>query len=154
MRTIAAALMLVDLRDFTLMSDTLAPAAVIETLNRYFDCVMLPINQHGGEVWKSWATACMRSSTAILRENPVLPADKPLRRPRKGSKRSHDRIDLSLRIGSRAVNSAGSAFELWPPTSPCWHHWRHHPHWPRAQREFRACFIQRAPVTVCRCSAK
>jgi adenylate cyclase len=49
-RTITAALMLVDLRDVTLMSDTLAPAAVIETLNRYFDCVMLPINQHGGEV--------------------------------------------------------------------------------------------------------
>jgi adenylate cyclase len=42
--------MLIDLRDFTLMSDTLAPAAVIETLNRYFDCVMPPINQHGGEV--------------------------------------------------------------------------------------------------------
>jgi adenylate cyclase len=49
-RTITAALMLIDLRDFTLMSDTLAPAAVIDTLNRYFDCVMLPINQHGGEV--------------------------------------------------------------------------------------------------------
>jgi adenylate cyclase len=49
-RTITAALMLIDLRDFTLMSDTLAPVAVIETLNRYFDCVMPPINQHGGEV--------------------------------------------------------------------------------------------------------
>ena len=49
-RTIAAALMLVDLRNFTLMSDTLAPSAVIETLNRYFDCVMPPVNRHGGEV--------------------------------------------------------------------------------------------------------
>ena len=49
-RTITAALMLVDLRDFTLMSDTLAPNAVIETLNRYFDCVMLPVNRHRGEV--------------------------------------------------------------------------------------------------------
>jgi adenylate cyclase len=49
-RTITAALMLVDLRDFTLMSDTLAPTAVIKTLNRYFDCVMQPVNQHGGEV--------------------------------------------------------------------------------------------------------
>ena len=42
--------MLVDLRDFTLMSDMLAPNAVIETLNRYFDCVMLPVNRHRGEV--------------------------------------------------------------------------------------------------------
>lgn len=49
-RTITAALMLVDLRDFTLMSDTLAPTAVIKTLNRYFDSVMMPVNQHGGEV--------------------------------------------------------------------------------------------------------
>jgi adenylate cyclase len=49
-RTITAALMLVDLRDFTAMSDTLVPAAVIETLNRYFDCVMVPISQYGGEV--------------------------------------------------------------------------------------------------------
>ena len=49
-RTITAALMLVDLRDFTSMSDTLAPAEVIKTLNRYFDAVMMPVNQHGGEV--------------------------------------------------------------------------------------------------------
>ncbi len=49
-RTITAALMLVDLRDFTLMSDTLAPAAVIKTLNRYFDCVMQPVSRRGGEV--------------------------------------------------------------------------------------------------------
>jgi class 3 adenylate cyclase len=28
----------------------LAPNAVIETLNRYFDCVMLPVNRHCGEV--------------------------------------------------------------------------------------------------------
>jgi class 3 adenylate cyclase len=32
------------------MSDMLAPNAVIETLNRYFDCVMLPVNRHRGEV--------------------------------------------------------------------------------------------------------
>jgi adenylate cyclase len=49
-RTITAALMLVDLRDFTLMSDTLAPTEVIKTLNRYFDAVMTPVNEHGGEV--------------------------------------------------------------------------------------------------------
>jgi adenylate cyclase len=48
--TITAALLLVDLRDFTLMADAMAPAAVIETLNRYFDCVMPPIAAHGGEV--------------------------------------------------------------------------------------------------------
>ena len=49
-RTIRAALMLVDLRDFTQMSDMLAPTDVIKTLNRYFDCVMQPVSRRGGEV--------------------------------------------------------------------------------------------------------
>ncbi len=49
-RTITAALMLVDLRDFTLMSDSMEPTAVIETLNRYFDCVMPPVVKRGGDV--------------------------------------------------------------------------------------------------------
>jgi adenylate cyclase len=49
-RTITAALMLVDLRDFTLISDALAPTNVIKMLNRYFDSVMFPIHRHGGEV--------------------------------------------------------------------------------------------------------
>ncbi len=63
-RTITAALMLVDLRDFSLMSDTMAPAAVIGMLNEYFDCVMPPV--HDGTAarsWRSWATASWRSST-------------------------------------------------------------------------------------------
>ena len=49
-RTIKAALMMVDLRDFTSLSDALPPSEVIETLNRYFDCVIPPIKRHGGEV--------------------------------------------------------------------------------------------------------
>jgi len=47
---INAALMLVDLRDFTLLSDTLSPRDVIGMLNRYFDCVMPPVGRKGGEV--------------------------------------------------------------------------------------------------------
>jgi adenylate cyclase len=49
-REITAALMLVDLRDFTLLSDRLSPRAVIRMLNSYFDCVMPPVEEHGGEV--------------------------------------------------------------------------------------------------------
>jgi len=49
-REITAALMLVDLRDFTLMSDRLSPRAVIRMLNSYFDCVIPPVEAHGGEV--------------------------------------------------------------------------------------------------------
>lgn len=49
-REITAALMLFDLRDFTAMSDQLNPRAVLRLLNSYFDCVMPPVQQHGGEV--------------------------------------------------------------------------------------------------------
>jgi adenylate cyclase len=49
-RTITAALMLVDLRDFSLLSDTMTPRAVIGMLNEYFDCVIPPVHEHGGEV--------------------------------------------------------------------------------------------------------
>ena len=49
-RTTTAALMLVDLRGFSELSDTHSPALVIETLNRYFDCVIPPVLSRGGEV--------------------------------------------------------------------------------------------------------
>lgn len=49
-REITAALMLVDLRDFTTLSDQLNPRAVLRMLNSYFDCVMPPVQEHGGEV--------------------------------------------------------------------------------------------------------
>ncbi|HWB49394.1 MAG TPA: adenylate/guanylate cyclase domain-containing protein [Stellaceae bacterium] len=49
-REITAALMLVDLRDFTELSDRLNPRAVMRSLNTYFDCVMPPVTAHGGEV--------------------------------------------------------------------------------------------------------
>lgn len=49
-RTITAALMLVDLRGFTTMSDAMAPAQVIEALNRYFDCVIPAVTKRNGDV--------------------------------------------------------------------------------------------------------
>ncbi|HKS89562.1 MAG TPA: adenylate/guanylate cyclase domain-containing protein [Stellaceae bacterium] len=49
-RALTAALMLVDLRDFSLMSDRMRPRAVIRMLNEYFDCVIPPVHAGGGEV--------------------------------------------------------------------------------------------------------
>jgi adenylate cyclase len=49
-RTITAALMLVDMRDFSLLSDTMRPHAVIGMLNEYFDCIIPSVHEHGGEV--------------------------------------------------------------------------------------------------------
>jgi adenylate cyclase len=64
-RTIRAALMLTDLRDFTALSDALAPSAVIENLNQYFDCVIPPISRRGGEVMEIMGDGIL----AIFNEN-------------------------------------------------------------------------------------
>jgi len=49
-RAITAALMLIDLRDFSLMSDRMSPRAVTRLLNEYFDCVFPPVRAQGGEI--------------------------------------------------------------------------------------------------------
>ncbi|HVJ40382.1 MAG TPA: adenylate/guanylate cyclase domain-containing protein [Dongiaceae bacterium] len=50
--SLEAALLLCDLRDFTGSSNRLAPAQILELLNRYFDEVVPAITDHGGEVVK------------------------------------------------------------------------------------------------------
>ena len=47
-----AAIWLSDLRGFTPLSDRLPPEAVVDILNRYFDCQVPAILGHGGEVLK------------------------------------------------------------------------------------------------------
>jgi adenylate cyclase len=64
-RTIKAALMMVDLRDFTGLSDALPPLEIIEALNRYFDCIIPPIKNRGGEVLEFLGDGIL----AILNEN-------------------------------------------------------------------------------------
>ncbi|MGD9614760.1 MAG: adenylate/guanylate cyclase domain-containing protein [Alphaproteobacteria bacterium] len=49
-RTITAAIMLIDLHDFTMLTNILSPRAVIRLLNEYFDCVFPPVRGQGGEV--------------------------------------------------------------------------------------------------------
>jgi adenylate cyclase len=64
-RSIKAALMIVDLRDFTGLSDTLPPSEIIEALNHYFDCVIPPIKNRGGEVLEFLGDGIL----AIVKEN-------------------------------------------------------------------------------------
>jgi adenylate cyclase len=49
---IEAAIWLSDMRGFTALSEALPPAAVIDVLNRFFDCQVPAIAEHGGEVLK------------------------------------------------------------------------------------------------------
>jgi len=47
-----AAIWLSDMRGFTALSDRVSPQAVVNVLNRYFDCQVPAIAKHGGEVLK------------------------------------------------------------------------------------------------------
>jgi adenylate cyclase len=49
---IHAAIWLSDMRGFTRLADRLPPQALVDLLNRYFDCQVPPIAEHGGEVLK------------------------------------------------------------------------------------------------------
>ena len=50
--TLHAAIWLSDLRGFTALSDRLPPTAIVDLLNRYFDCQVPSIQKAGGEVLK------------------------------------------------------------------------------------------------------
>jgi adenylate cyclase len=50
--TIRAAIWLSDMRGFTALADRMPPPALIELLNRYFDCQIPAILNHGGEILK------------------------------------------------------------------------------------------------------
>ena len=49
---IRAAIWLSDMRGFTALSERLPPQDLVDLLNRYFDCQVPPILDHGGEVLK------------------------------------------------------------------------------------------------------
>ena len=68
--TITAALMLIDLRDFSQLSDTMNPRAVVRLLNDYFDDVIPPVREHGGEVMEIMGDGVL----AIFRRGPSISA--------------------------------------------------------------------------------
>jgi adenylate cyclase len=123
--TIRAAIWLSDMRGFTTLADRIPPAALIELLNRYFDCQVPAILSHGGEVLKFMgdgllaifplaaeadlgdvcsralaAAAEMRSAVSALRDWPA-PADAMA--PRYG---------LALHIGELLYGNIGAANRL------------------------------------------
>ena len=99
-RTIRAALMLADLRDFSAMSDALPPAAVIETLNQYFDCVIPPITRRGGEVMEIMGDGVL----AIFNDG----ADGP----REACRRAFEAATEGLQALARSNQAAGGQDKL------------------------------------------
>ncbi len=123
-RTITAALMLVDLRDFSLLSDRMRPRAVIRMLNEYFDCVIPPVHQEGGEVveimgdgvlaffhqvpGRSAQDAC-RGALAAARQGLAALAERN-RRQRPGAPVLH--AGIALHYGTVSYGNIGSGDRL------------------------------------------
>lgn len=49
---IRSAILFADMRDYTRLASQLSPEAAVELLNAYFDCLVPPIEEEGGEVLK------------------------------------------------------------------------------------------------------
>lgn len=49
---IRSAILFADMREYTRISSTLSPESAVELLNDYFDCLVPPIEEEGGEVLK------------------------------------------------------------------------------------------------------
>jgi adenylate cyclase len=49
---IRSAILFADMREYTRISSTLSPESAVELLNDYFDCIVPPIEDEGGEVLK------------------------------------------------------------------------------------------------------
>lgn len=50
--TVDAVILFADLRGFTAAAELLPKQTVVDRLNGYFDCIVLPVEQHGGQVLK------------------------------------------------------------------------------------------------------
>ncbi len=118
--TITAALMLIDLRDFTLLSDTMAPRAVVRMLNDYFDDVIPPVREHGGEVMEimgdgvlaifrrapgSTAADACAAALAAARQALAATAERNRHNPQ-GSPDSH--IGIALHYGTVSYGNIGT----------------------------------------------
>jgi adenylate cyclase len=106
-RTITAALMIADLRDFTGISDTRGAAEVIDLLNRYFDCVMPPIQRRGGEILEFMGDGIL----AIFNENGERTAKDACRLALDAAKEAIDALAMLNREAS-VTRSLSAGFAL------------------------------------------
>ena len=80
---IHAAIWLSDMRGFTTLADTLPPQDLVDLLNRYFDCQVPAIEQHGGEVLKFMGDGLLRfsrSAPKAISRRSAPPRSPPARR--------------------------------------------------------------------------
>ena len=106
---IRAAIWLSDMRGFTTLSEQLPPQALIDRLNRYFECQVPAILEHGGEVLKFMGDGLL-AIFPIAGEND---ASAVCRRALSGARRSARRIaELPAQTGNEEPVRFGLALHV------------------------------------------
>jgi adenylate cyclase len=109
-RDIDAAIWLCDLRDSTVLSESMAREAYLESLNQFFDCMVEPIVEHGGEVLKYVGDSVL----AIFPiEEPDSPAHEACARALAAAADAHARVEqLNLERAERGEPPLGYGIGL------------------------------------------
>lgn len=119
---IRSAILFADMRDYTQISSTLSPEHAVELLNNYFDCLVPPIEDEGGEVLKYLGDGLLAivrdrgDDTGGAPQSALSAATKALRRVeaanREGRFPAPVNVGIALHHGDAAYGNVGSGRRL------------------------------------------
>lgn len=119
---IRSAILFADMRDYTRISSTLSPESAVEILNNYFDCLVPPIEDEGGEVLKYLGDGLLAivrdrgDDTGGAPQSALTAATKALRRVQAANSEGRFpvpvHVGIALHHGNAAYGNVGSGRRL------------------------------------------
>ncbi|AWM89010.1 adenylate/guanylate cyclase domain-containing protein [Microvirga sp. 17 mud 1-3] len=119
---IRSAILFADMRDYTQISSTLSPEHAVELLNNYFDCLVPPIEDEGGEVLKYLGDGLLAivrdrgDDTGGAPQSALSAATKALRRIQAANSEGRFPVPINIGIalhhGDAAYGNVGSGRRL------------------------------------------
>lgn len=119
---IRSAILFADMREYTRISSTLSPESAVELLNNYFDCLVPPIEDEGGEVLKYLGDGLLAivrdrgDDTGGAPQSALTAATKALRRVHAANNEGRFPVPINVGIalhhGDAAYGNVGSGQRL------------------------------------------
>lgn len=119
---IRSAILFADMREYTRISSTLSPENAVELLNNYFDCLVPPIEDEGGEVLKYLGDGLLAivrdkgDDTGGAAQSALSAATKALRRVEAANNEGRFpvsiKVGIALHHGDAAYGNVGSGQRL------------------------------------------
>ncbi|MBQ0820119.1 adenylate/guanylate cyclase domain-containing protein [Microvirga sp. HBU67558] len=119
---IRSAILFADMRDYTHISSTLSPESAVDLLNNYFDCLVPPIEDEGGEVLKYLGDGLLAivrdkgDDTGGAAQSALTAATKALRRVEAANNEGRFPVPINvgfaLHHGDAAYGNVGSGQRL------------------------------------------